>query len=633
MCSLIDSRRESIKLDMLTSSRKGCCNCKLIMINVLALILMTPAAIAWFTFVDVLFMVYLLLSTAIFFVTCAKVDISDYMDDFLFKRLLGMSRMQIIGYRRLRTLSQLLFETLPQIILQGYILWYDDKHSQQLNANEIYISIGVAALHVVLELFIIYLDARASKMSLSHYAVICLGARLNWVPFAHQIRSRIKQQANKKFYNFECVQFQPWFFVPFGAEFMYRIEYEFSPSSIKKLGEYFINLQILSSTDAPSNPYLAPVWLYLYKNHTLPVIYLGKTCCRSLDVYSFAEFFRSADKKVTLKSSQLDWHRIIFDNTPNTSADNVYLKRLCQEFINYAEIKLITQLAPVVSLSTDDVLLYILDPSQQQSAFNILLILKKYYDQNIHFGLSKEIMRAVYKIITVGTNQNWITNNEADPSYSKVIFLLMWYTRRTLYRHQCPNGELTFRHDPKRQQFLTQYIDQTLPNKFEVQYDSNTLTPAAHYDDGVNKMQTIILSTEHTAPQKLTSLSPKGAEAEHSESSNYEVAPDWTEPRMLPNGSYVVDLANEEDDHEVGFPVEFEILECFKFFQPQIERFLVDLTLRLKRKKEFLRIGDKALFKFFKKVFNKQTVDFLKLIINSPWNVLQQFPVHVRFAE
>ena len=43
-----------------------------------------------------------------------------------------------------------------------------------------------------------------------------------------------------------------------------------------------------------------------------------------------------------LHSSKLDWHRIIYENTPNPSPDNVYLARLCEKFINYAEIKLIT---------------------------------------------------------------------------------------------------------------------------------------------------------------------------------------------------------------------------------------------------------------------------------------------------
>eukprot|EP01083_Nonionella_stella_P248470 860190_1 len=129
------------------------------------------------------------MATLVFLMSCGYCDISDEMDRLLFKKCLGMSRMQIIGYRRLRTLSQLLFETIPQIALQSYILYKNQgENTEHINDTDIYISIGVAGVHFILEIFIIYLDARASKMSLSHYAVICLGARLNWVPYSHQIR-------------------------------------------------------------------------------------------------------------------------------------------------------------------------------------------------------------------------------------------------------------------------------------------------------------------------------------------------------------------------------------------------------------------------------------------------------------
>ncbi len=518
-----------------------------------------------------------------------------------------------------------------QIALQSYILYRNQGSAAQnhISDTDIYISIGVAAIHFVLEIFIIYLDARASKMSLTHYAVICLGARLNWVPFAHQIRQN-KKVSNGDPYNFENIDCDPWFLKVFGSDQRYRIEYEFSPSSIKKLGEYFINLRILSSTEAPSNPYLSPVWLYYYMSNTLPVIYLGKTCCRSLDVYSFAEFFRSADKKVTL-ISELDWTRIIFENTPNTSPDNVYLKRLCEEFINYAEIKLITQLAPVVNLSTTDIIMYIL----HVSAHNLLLALKKYYNENIHFGLSTEIMQAIYSVIN---QNNWIKSYRADPSYAKVIFLLMWYTRRTIHRHQDPRGAVAFVMDKQRREFLEKAIERTLPNKFLVVYDSNVVRTYDFNDDGVNKLHTIMLNNNssnnkgHRPPIASTMNTISGTtETKEVSESDYGIAPDWNEEEK--HRTYVVNLAEEDDFHEVGFKVEFEILECFKYFQPQIEEYLIDLTKQLKHGTEYLRIGNKELFTFFKKVFNKQTIDFLKLIINSPWNVLQQFPVHVRFAE
>eukprot|EP01083_Nonionella_stella_P271752 921105_1 len=588
MCSfIVDQRLESIKLP--NSSRQRCCNCKLF-VNGFALILMTPAAIGWLISVDVLFLLYVVLSTIVLTMTCVRTDISrsDYVEHLLFKQLLGMSRMEVIGYRRLRTLSQLLFETLPAIIFQSYMVYYDNtKGGKQLNTTILYVSIAVALIYIIVVLLLIYLDARASKIPLTHYIVICLGARLNWVPFAYQIRTNSN---SKSIYNFERVQFQPWFFVPFGPESVYRIGYEFTTSSIKQLGQNFANLPIPSSTDAPSNRYLSTVWLYIYKNHRLPVIRLGSEC-RSLDAYSFVQFLRSVDKKVVLDLAQVDWTRII-ENTPNRRSHgiDVFLKRLCEEFINFADIKLITKLAHVVSFSTNEILSHIIDPSQRAS-FDTLLILKKYYDQNIHFGLSKDIMSSVYKIIA---DLNWIKAIETDPSCANIIFLLMWYTRRSICRHQCPNGEVRFSDDPKRKQFLSQYIWKTLPATFEVRYDPNC-------NSILSEVQWISM--------------------------------DFVKESQHPDGADVVNLTNEDDDHEIGFPVEFEILECFRLFQPIIESLLSDLTLRPKRINEYLQIGNKLLFKFIKKVFNKQSTDFLKLIINSEWNALHQFPIHRRFAE
>lgn len=83
---------------------------------------------------------------------------------------------------------------------------------------DLLLSICFAAMHVLLEVLIIWLDARASEMSLRHYAVVCLGARLHWVPFEHQIRGGIC-----KFYDFENIEFQ----FKCLKRLKYRIEYEF----------------------------------------------------------------------------------------------------------------------------------------------------------------------------------------------------------------------------------------------------------------------------------------------------------------------------------------------------------------------------------------------------------------------
>lgn len=53
------------------------------------------------------------------FLTCGIIDITNIEEklDVLYEILFGMTDMDIKGFRRLRTISQLSFESLPQIFL------------------------------------------------------------------------------------------------------------------------------------------------------------------------------------------------------------------------------------------------------------------------------------------------------------------------------------------------------------------------------------------------------------------------------------------------------------------------------------------------------------------------------------
>jgi predicted nucleotidyltransferase len=63
-------------------------------------------------------------------ISCGLIDMTNVEEklDVLYEILFGMSDMDIKGFRRLRTISQLSFESLPQIILQCRILLYGFMH-------------------------------------------------------------------------------------------------------------------------------------------------------------------------------------------------------------------------------------------------------------------------------------------------------------------------------------------------------------------------------------------------------------------------------------------------------------------------------------------------------------------------
>ena len=96
----------------------------------LAWITLTPGIIVYLFLMDVIFLFISSVLTPIFvaihFLTCGKVNFTKMLNstDGIYETCFEMKRLDVNGFRRLRTISQLVFESFPQIILQSYILWY-----------------------------------------------------------------------------------------------------------------------------------------------------------------------------------------------------------------------------------------------------------------------------------------------------------------------------------------------------------------------------------------------------------------------------------------------------------------------------------------------------------------------------
>lgn len=89
----------------------------------LNIVSLTPLIVAYLLMMDVIYIVVSVIITPITMLlkllTCGYLDITNVEEklDVLYEILFGMSDMDIKGFRRLRTISQLSFESLPQIIL------------------------------------------------------------------------------------------------------------------------------------------------------------------------------------------------------------------------------------------------------------------------------------------------------------------------------------------------------------------------------------------------------------------------------------------------------------------------------------------------------------------------------------
>lgn len=121
--------------------------------------------------------------------SCGYIDITNVEEklDVLYEILFGMSDMDIKGFRRLRTISQLSFESLPQILLQVRILLYAIGGQNKLGVSmgAIVASLVSAVLHAFFELIFVYLEAVSCKTTVIHYFIVCFNARFGWIPFVN----------------------------------------------------------------------------------------------------------------------------------------------------------------------------------------------------------------------------------------------------------------------------------------------------------------------------------------------------------------------------------------------------------------------------------------------------------------
>eukprot|EP01083_Nonionella_stella_P118130 352561_1 len=73
-------------------SKQSKCSGHYVLFVLMTILLMTPLSVLYFFIVDVVFMVYVLVSAFLYFITCSRVNITDFIDDYVFQKLLGMNR-------------------------------------------------------------------------------------------------------------------------------------------------------------------------------------------------------------------------------------------------------------------------------------------------------------------------------------------------------------------------------------------------------------------------------------------------------------------------------------------------------------------------------------------------------------
>jgi hypothetical protein len=117
--------------------------------------------------------------------------------EFLFQ----MKKHEVSGFRRMRTITQLMFESIIQFAVQFWMLSdlesSEDAEGFGVSKTSILTSLALAIGHMVLEGIQLYFEASACETSFVNYCVICFNGRFGWVPFLDKMNEKAQRQ--KKF--------------------------------------------------------------------------------------------------------------------------------------------------------------------------------------------------------------------------------------------------------------------------------------------------------------------------------------------------------------------------------------------------------------------------------------------------
>eukprot|EP01083_Nonionella_stella_P234496 825442_1 len=475
-------------------------------------LLLTPIALVYLFFIDVVFIVFAIISTVwlvllilMTWLCCRSVhdskglvanyDIHNWIDQQIFEKLLNMNRTEIVGYRRLRTLSQLFFETIPQIVLQVRILWVLNQWSEKedvdsdlfkiVDLKSLAWSIGLAAFHLLLEGGIIYLDKRAFKMGFMQYSLECLGGRVQWVPFQHLLHDiipnqlYIEQKNDRENFNTEDAFDVRGYEVdlshtPKDTEVLafdyediraplecachcvYRASYQFSPQTLSILTQKLMNCP----------PIIIPKEFNLSRNSVLRTLFrqimckaqikLGRDSFGNVDILSFCDLYRASCNKVNINLAS------VHEMPPNKDEDNTEegkarQKQLIEDKIKdsllyFGEIEAMNwRWIDKDHIDIEELKEKILSNSTDSARNGIIRldILRKCYLNQFYVASNCKNVQRIKTIIA-----QYRDKADEDASWYFVIILLLLYSKGTVFGEHCTDCAM----DPSLKDKLKDYI-------------------------------------------------------------------------------------------------------------------------------------------------------------------------------
>eukprot|EP01083_Nonionella_stella_P094458 265001_1 len=142
-----------------------------------------PTGVLYFVILDLVDILLHLFRWCYFVVCCRSSQEMGQTEQKLSEQL-GMDRMNWEGFKRQRSIGQLMFESVPQVILQTILF---SMSGNAIAPRQLIISIAFATINIMASLFKLNLEAKCCRCSFISYALICIKARVGWVPQRERI--------------------------------------------------------------------------------------------------------------------------------------------------------------------------------------------------------------------------------------------------------------------------------------------------------------------------------------------------------------------------------------------------------------------------------------------------------------
>ena len=458
---------------------------------------MTPLSVLYLVLIDLLFIAYSLSSTLIFMVCgCRpKYDIKDLLDEYLFNSVLGMNRTEVIGYRRLRTLSQLCWETIPQIVLQCRILYVLEvkatSNEFEIDIGTLIWSIALGVAHLVLEGGVVWLDSKTLKMQFMQYAMTCLGGRVQWVPYQHFLQFVVKNQLfidnvfdvhhSEQRMESEMQEFDAWNYsihcitesdidlngaagdaqdddeeneaknrMALSYEDIeskvlgvrYEIVYQFSDALMRNLSELLISSPAMVIPNqfklTTTNNTLQSFFQYILCRAEL---HLGYESCGNINIESLCELYRSSVNKMKLNINKLDKETVMKiqrnsgsnDSFRNTVESSLILfgELSAIEWIYHSDDLDVAKKQELIQLLLDAIL-----PLPDSTDALNLIILRNCFKNHLFVAADSSLMDEMKDSYFQFIDQ-CSSKCEYDGSWSFVLMLIVLYGHGTVFHVDC----------------------------------------------------------------------------------------------------------------------------------------------------------------------------------------------------